>query len=275
MNKWCYFFGGILFLGLVMIMSPACETNRKLISQPIKEQGPEYLFEQLKKNELKYNSLSLKFNAEADVNNDSKSFSGAVYIIRDSVIWLSISKFGLEAARFLITQDSAKMINRLNNTYFVGDFTYVCEIFKIDFDYDMLQSLIIGNDFSYYDNDVFKAAIDNKNYKLSTVGRRKLKKYVKAENEAQRVLIQDIWLDPETFKIVKISMKEVKEQNRKLETFYSDFQLVEDQRFPFTLHVEINDDKRIAVDISFTKATLNSVDNIPFKIPESYTRAVK
>jgi hypothetical protein len=275
MNKWFCIVAGLMLSGLAMVSGPSCKSSRKVIAQPIKEQGPEYLFEQLKKNELKYNSLSLRFNAEAELDNDSKSFSGAVNIIRDSVIWLSISKFGLEAARFLITQDSAKMINRINNTYFVGDFGYVCEIFKIDFDYDMLQALIVGNDFSYYDNDVFKASIDNKEYKLSTVGRRKLKKYVKRENEAQRVLIQDIWLDPETFKIVKISMKEVKQENRRFDSFYSGFEMIDDQRFPFNLRVEINDEKKIAVDITFTKATLNSVENIPFKIPEGYTKVEK
>lgn len=276
MNKWCCIVGGLLLTGLVMMVTvTSCGWNRKVIAQPIKEQGPEYLFEQLKKNELKYNSLSLRFNAEAELNNENKSFSGAVNIIRDSVIWLSISKFGLEAARFLITQDSAKMINRLNNTYFVGDFSYVCAMFKIDFDYDMLQSLIIGNDFSYYDNDVFKATIDNREYKLSTVGRRKLKKFVKADNEAQRVLIQDIWLDPETFKIVKVSMKEIKQENRRFDSFYSGFEMIDEQRFPFNLKVEINDEKKIVVDITFTKATINTVENIPFKIPEGYIRVEK
>jgi hypothetical protein len=253
----------------------SCSTTHKAIHQEVKEQGPEYLFEQLKKNELHYNSISLKFTVEANIDNDNKSFSGLAYVIRDSVIWLSITKFGLEAARFYITPDSAKMINRLNNTYFIGDFEYVSTLFNIDFDYDMLQAIIIGNDFSYYDNDVFKASIDNKAYKLSTIGRRKLKKYVIHENEAQRVLIQDIWLDPETFKIIHISMKEVKQENRKFDSFYYEFIDVDGQRFPSKMKVEINDTKKILVDIVFTRTTLNAVDNIPFRIPDTYTRVQK
>jgi len=269
----------IIFSLLMLFMAAAivagCTTKRKAISQPLKEQGPEYLFEQLKKNELKYSTLTAKFNVEAEMNNENTSFSGNMYIIRDSVIWLSISKFGLEAARFYITPDSAKMLNRLNNTYFIGDFSYVCQLFNVDFDYDILQSLIVGNDFSYYDNDVFKASIDNKYYKLSTVGRRKLKKFVKAENEEQRVLIQDIWLDPETFKIAKISMKEIKQENRKFDSFYSGFDFIDEQRFPFEVRCEINDEKRIVVNISFSKVVLNQPGSIPFKVPSTYTRAEK
>lgn len=265
----------LLFLIISVFFCISCKTGHKVISQPLKEQGAEYLFEQLKKNELKYNMISAKFNIEANVNNDNKSFSGNIFIIRDSIIWLSISKLGLEAARFLITQDSAKMINRLNSTYFVGDFSYVCELFKIDFDFDILQALITGNDFSYYDNDVFKASIDNRNYKLSTIGRRKLKKFVKGEKEAQRVLIQDIWLDPETFKIVRIAIKEVKQENRKFEAVYSGFSLVDGQRFPYEISCEINDEKRIKVNITFSKVTINESGNKPFNIPSGYTRVEK
>lgn len=264
----------ILLCAIAGIWTQAgCTAKRKVIAQPLKEQGPEYLFEQLKKNELKFSTLSAKFNVDAELNNENTTFSGAFYLKRDSLIWLSISKFGLEAARFLITPDSAKMINRLNNTYFLGDFNYVCELFNVDFDFDILQSLMVGNDFSYYDNDVFKASIDNKDYKLSTIGRRKLKKFVKAGQEDQRVLIQDIWLDPETFKIVKISMKEVKQENRKFDAFYSGFDLVENQRFPMEMRYEINDVKRYLVKISYSKITIDQPGSMSFKIPANYTPA--
>jgi hypothetical protein len=262
----------LLTLSVIACFLLSCKTGRKAIVQPLKEQGPEYLFTQLKKNELNFKTLSAKFNVEAEINNDNKSFSGSVFIIHDSVIWLSITKFGLEAARFYITTDTAKMINRLNSTYFIGDFSYVASLFNIDFDFDILQALIIGNDFSYYDNDVFKASVDNKNYKLSTIGRRKLKKFIKRANEEQRVLVQDIWLDPQTFKIVKIMMKEVKQENRKFESFYSDFQLINEHLVPFVLKCEINDDKHIAVNINFTRININKDESMPFKIPSGYTR---
>lgn len=265
----------ILLLLLTILGAGACKTH-KVIIQPLKEQGPEYLFEQMKKNELRYHSVSAKFSAEADVDNNNTSFSGAMYLVRDSLIWLTVSKFGLEVARFQITPDSAKMINRINNTYFTGKFDYVCNLFRIDFDFDILQALLTGNDFSYYDNNVFKASVDNKNYKLSTIGRRKLKKYVRADNEAQRVLVQDIWLDPDSFKIVKIAMKEVKQENRKFEAYFSGFDVIEDQRFAYDIRYEIQDEKkRFKVDVEFSRITLNKVEIAPFKIPADYTRVEK
>jgi hypothetical protein len=260
----------IVFLLSVFVVS--CKTERKVIMEPIREQGPDYLFQQLKKNELQYNTLSVKFSAEAEVDNKNQSFSGNLYIIRDSLIWVSIQKFGLEAARLLLTNDTAKMMNRLNNTYFIGDFDYVNELFNTDFDFDMIQALVTGNDFRYYESTQFRATVENKNYKLSTVNRIKLKKFVKHENEAQKVLIQDIWLDPKTFKIEHILLKEVKNQNRKFESFYSDFADLEGQLFPNTIMCEITEEKKISVNISFDKITLNKNETASFRIPQSYQR---
>lgn len=262
----------LLCLVFLFVFAVSCKTERKAIMEPIREQGPEYLFQQLKKNELQYNSLSIKFSAEAEVDNKSQSFSGNLYIIRDSLIWVSIQKFGLEAARLMLTVDTAKLMNRINNTYFIGGFEYVNDLFNTDFDFDMIQALITGNDFRYYESNQFRATVENKNYKLSTVNRIKLKKYVKHEKEAQKVLIQDIWLDPLTFKIEHIQLKEAKTPNRKFESFYSDFAVLENQLFPNTIRCEISEEKKITVNISFDKITLNKTETASFRIPASFQR---
>lgn len=258
---------------LMLISLSSCKTKMKDGILLQKDPSPEVLFNNLKNSELKYNTITAKFSADAETQDDEKSFTGNIFIKRDSTIWLSISKFGLEVVRLLITQDSVKVINRIDNTYFIGDFMYINNLFNVDFDFDIIQSLVIGNDVSYYDNDKFKASLDDKCYKLSTVGRRKLKKYVKNSNEEQLVLIHDIWLDPETYKIVRISLKAVKDdENRKFEAFFSDFEMIENQLFPYTILYQINDEKRIKIKLSFSKVTLNKDDGLPFKIPESYKR---
>jgi hypothetical protein len=265
----------ILFLVLVTLSFYSCRTSRhhELIV-PIKEQGPEYLFNQMQNNEFDYKALSLKFSAEVEMNGQSSSFSGNIYIVKDSLMWISIQKFGLEAIRLLITADSAKMMNRINKTYFVGDFNKINELFKTDFDYDILQSVLTGNDVSYYEGNVFKAGIDNKLYHLSTMGRKKLQKFVKSEKEYSMVLIEDMWLDPNTFKIVKTTLKEIKTQEkRNLQCSYSDFLLLDNKYFPQKITFKITDEKKIKGVISFTRISPDKTESFPFNIPISYTKS--
>lgn len=253
----------------------SCKTGRHhTMSEPLKEIGPEFLFESMKKSEFGFNTLSLKFSADLEVGNEGSSFSGIISLIRDSLMWISIQKFGIEAVRLYITKDSVKMMNRINKTYFINEFSRVNELFKTDFDFDILQSVITGNDFTYYENNVFKAVVDNKLYKLSTLGRQKIKKFVRSEKEYAMVLIQDIWLDPETFKIVKLSLKELKApENRKLICEYSDFETINNKLFPKKIQFHITDEKRTRGVIIINKISMENPESLPFSIPSTYTKS--
>ena len=274
MNK--FFYVSALLL-MVFVLGLACKTGtHHMMIEPIKDQGADYLFEQMKKNEFSYKRLSLRFGAEVEFNNESNSFSGNIYIVKDSMMWISIQKFGLEAVRVLITADSAKMMNRINKTYFIGDFGKINDLFNTDFDFDILQSVITGNDVCYYENNIFKASLDNKNYRLSTLGRKKLKKFVHSEKENSKVLIQDLWLEPDHFKIINSEMKEVKTQDkRKLKIGYSDFLEIENQRFAQKISFEVVDDKKAKGEITFSRISPERQESAPFTIPKNYEPSKK
>lgn len=64
---------------------------------------------------------------------------------KDSLIWLSVSKLGIEAVRGLITRDSITIIDKIHNEYTVYDFPTLSRQFNFDMNFDLLQALIVGN----------------------------------------------------------------------------------------------------------------------------------
>lgn len=259
--------------GLVWIVFSECNPQRKIIKEPIKDKKADYLFGQLKKNEFKFEWLSIKFSATVKIHKSENSFNGNIRIRKDSIIWISITPaLGIEAARAVITADSVKLLNRLETTYFAGDFKYINTLLKTDLDFDMLQSLLVGNDFSFYENNVFKASVDGMQYKLNTVGRGKLKKYIKTSDDTISLLTQDIWLDPETYKITKVQLKELKE-NRKLEAEYSDFNMIDSLMYPFKLHYNATSEKeKVEINIENSKVTATGPLEFPFNVSSKYQR---
>ncbi|MCD4746309.1 MAG: DUF4292 domain-containing protein [Bacteroidales bacterium] len=263
----------IISLLLFLIISFSCKSTRHIVKEPLKEYGADYLFEQLKKNELKFDWFSAKFTI--DYINDKKktSFNGQVRMQKDSVIWVSFSPaLGIEIARLLITNDSIKFLNRINNTYFLGDYNFVNDFLNTNIDYDILQSIILGNDFSYYENGKFRATYDSKEYHLVTAGRRKLKKYVRTGLDAERIFIQNIFLNPENFKITRIKIKEIKKENKKLEATYSDFKDIDSQIFPNHIDYDLTAENPIKISIDYSKISINKALKLPFRIPAKYTR---
>ena len=282
MNKTFNYFYRILksglfyhFLTLVIILSFtfSCKTNRSVIKEPIKEYGANYLFEKLKENELKFDWFSAKYNLDLIIDKKKNSLSGQLRVQKDSVIWISFSPaLGIEMARLLITTDSVKFINRINKTYFEGDYRLVNDFLDSNVDFDVLQSILLGNDLTYYEDGKFRASYDSKEYHLVTAARSKLKKYIKTQQDADRVFIQNIFLDTETFKISQMKIKEVGKENKKLDALYSDFHPVEDQLFPYHIRYDLQADKAIIVELDYSKITIDKPQSFPYKVSSKYSR---
>ncbi|MCK9617218.1 MAG: DUF4292 domain-containing protein [Lentimicrobiaceae bacterium] len=270
MNK--YLKKNIYYIFLIVIIA-SCSPVKKSIRVPLKEYGSEYIFTNLKNSEIKFKHLSFNFSANYIENKDKISFNGQCRIVKDSAIWISVSPaLGIEMLRILITPDSVKMINRIEKTYYDADFQYINVLINNAVDFDMLQSLIVGNDLSYYENDKFKAGIENHFYKLNTIGRQKLKKFIRHENEALIVLIQNIWLDPENFKIKRISLKETQYENKKMDANYQEFAKNGEQFFPVKVSYHIEAEKKIDIEMHNSKIKIDEPFSIYFRIPENYQR---
>ncbi|MBO0932190.1 DUF4292 domain-containing protein [Fibrella aquatilis] len=84
--------------------------------------------------------LSFK-SKDQDISNASLHLR----VRKDSLIWMSISKLGIEAARVLITRDSVTIMDKIEKQYMVYDFPTLSRQFNFDLSFDLLQALIVGN----------------------------------------------------------------------------------------------------------------------------------
>jgi hypothetical protein len=264
--------GLLLLLPAIMLLS-ACKSTRPLMKAPLKEEGPDYLYNKLQDNELHFDWLSAKFDANYSHKRNSNSFKGQIRIRQDSLIWVSITPaLGIELFRMVITPDSVKYVNRFDKEYFVGDYNLVSRFLQIHIDFDILQALILGNDFQFYENNSFRGSIENQEYKLSTTGRHKIRKEAEDNASEPIVLLQNIWLNPESFKITKVDVKEYLKDNRNLNATYGDFMPIGTQLYPAVLKFDIQGDDMIKIKINYSKVSINEPMAFPFSIPENYKR---
>lgn len=243
--------------------------SRESISrEPLKEKVPDQLFAKLKNSELKYEWIKAKFDASVTIGKKTNSFSGNIRIRRDSVIWISITAMGIEVYRIFLSNDSIKMMNRLESTYAKGNFKYLSNLINAEIDFDMLLAFITGNDFAYYENDVFKSSLDEKKYRLSTLGRRKLRKIERADTTLNP-LSEDLWLNAQNYKIEKHKIDDFNE-NRKFEAQYSNFTDLNGQLYPQHLIFEVKAKENMSIELDFTRFEINNPIEFPFNIPEKY-----
>ena len=116
-----------------------------------------------------------------------------IRIKKDSVIWFSVSpSIGIEATRVMITKDTAIVINRMDKEYYIFNFDEISRYFDFKIDYDLIQSIILGNLARPIDEST-KIAKEN-NYVLikQKSGPLDLQSYVLADNKKiETVLINE------------------------------------------------------------------------------------
>jgi hypothetical protein len=251
----------------------ACKTTKKLPHSPLVLKTVQDLTQLIGQNAFKYEWINAKLSANITTTDKDNSVTVNLRIRKDSAIWMSISPaLGIEVARVLITKDSIKIMDRLNSKYVVNNYAYLNELLQVQVDFEMIQSLLIGNNFSYLDDKKFKSSLlDGELYVLSTLGKRRLKKTIIEDKEINRGLVQDTWLEPENFKVVKMLIKD-KKNNKELLSAYQDFRMVENQRFPFVSAFNIKSYKTVDIKIEYSKVTINKAQDFPFTIPEKYEK---
>ena len=262
----------VFLFGSLLISS--CNSTKKAEKKTSKVYAVDSVFRTMQAHQFQYDWFQGKFSAEYKAGDKKQSFSGQFRIRKDSVIWISIyAVMNIEVFRVIVTQDSIFMLNRLKKSYYHRNIGFLNEQLGTDIDFDILQSLLIGTDFSYYENTNFTLDISGDRYKLSTISRQKLKRYIKTQEDMEMVLVQNMWIDKADFKIHKQSVRLVKNPNKKVVANYSDFQDVDNQVFPFNTNFKLVGKKVINLNVKYKSVIINKPLTFPFKIPKKYKRS--
>lgn len=269
----------LFFLPLLFFLF-SCGASRKATQKEdktktdIRNRSAKQLTEKLKENEFEFDFLSGKFGVDVITDDDQKSFKVNFRVKKDSMIWMSISKVGIQGARVLITTDTVKVVNYLHKTFFIGGLDYISTLLHSDVDFELLQSLLIGNSVSFYEEEEkLKASCDETECLLSTKRKKKVKK-VMEKNKELREPLQSIWLHPNTFKITRILFNEFHGdgQNRSFDVTYNNFQPVDSALFPHTITCKIIAEKKIEIHLDYSKISTLNQNKLSFKIPDDYER---
>jgi hypothetical protein len=264
----------LLLITGIVFFSASCKSTRSTLKKPLKEYGFNYLYSKMLENHIQFDYLNAKMNISYQEDRKTTDFKGQLRIRKDSLIWISFSPaLGIEAARLSLSNDSIKFINRLNKTFLDGKYELVDERINTTIDYSILESMIIGNDITQYDVNKYRASIDGGLYRITIQERKRIKQYLQSDEIDTRVLVQNIWLDPETFRIRQVDLKDLNDgDNKKLEVYYENYQEVDGQLFPGKVIINISSQKSINIDVDFSKVELNQSLRFPFKIPTKYER---
>lgn len=230
------------------------------------------IFDSVRTHEFDFEWLTAKAQVDyTDKSGETNSFDVNIRMHRDSVIWISITPLlGIEAARVLINRDSMVLMDRVHKEWKVRSFEYLGDLLRTPIDFDMVQSVILGNYFSYQRNEKIRSYYEEEPYAiLSTLNKRQVRRALE-EKDPTRPVIQDFWIDG-NYRIIKSRITDDK-LDRWVEANYSNFISVGERLFPQNIVVTFFASTPVIMKISYSKVTNEEVVALPFTIPEKYQR---
>lgn len=215
------------------------------------------LYGHLRSNLIDCNTFSAKMKVHYE-GSDGKDyeFNAFLRLEKDKMIWVSINALlGIEAFRAVITPDSVKVLSKLDKVYQLRSVSYLQEITHLPFDFQTLQSLILGNPI-YLDSNIVFYRKDDQGISLLDEG---------------PLFRNYITLNKADYSIKHSKLDDVDRlRARSCDLTYGDYEKKDGVLFSTYRKIAVAEKARLDIELTFKQYSFNEPLNFPFSIPKNY-----
>jgi hypothetical protein len=206
-------------------------------------------------NETNFKTLNIKANAKYEDPSQSHSLNADIRIKKNEIIWINIKILGFPIAKALITPAKVSYYEKINNTYFEGDFSMLSNWLGTDLDFQKVQNLLLGKSIDDLSKGNWISGINDKLFKLSQVQTTDISK--------------EFYFEAANFLLKKETITQAS-QNRTLEIQYPSYKEVERIFLPNEINIKAVQKDKISIAIEYKNTTFNENLNYSYAIPSDY-----
>jgi len=250
-----YFILYIFFIGLLS----GCKSTKITteVKSNIKPLTIEQIFENQKIANLNIHTVLAKIKVKYITAKKTQNITAKLRVKKDTTIWISLTAIGgIPIAKMIITPYSVRYYEKLNKTYFDGNFSLLNHWLKTDLNFNKLQNMLFAQPIIPSDSGKFLLDITNKSYQLSS----------KKKIDNTKVTY---WINPTNFKLDKQQFSKNKKEY--LSFNYLGFDTSTSFRYPNKMFVIAASKKQtIKINLTYKSLKFDLPLNFPFKIPKGY-----
>lgn len=134
----------VIFMACLFSLG-SCKSKKIVMDGPLPVYTDSEIIRALEDRNVSWDWLISK--AGINIDSPAEKVGGTMYLRmkRDSVIWVMVKKFGVEAARAQITPDSFQIAYRLDRSYDEGRIEDLMYHYKLDLTFEDMQQMMFGN----------------------------------------------------------------------------------------------------------------------------------
>lgn len=203
-------------------------------------------------------TINAKANIDINIQGNDQSAKSQIRWIRDSVIWMNFTLYGIEGGRLLVTKDSFFLIDRINKRFISESMLDMAKKYQLPISFVNLQNIILGDPVLISKADISE---EKKSEFIHFV-------------QQDSLWRADYYTDLNTSELNKMNLRQ-KKSNHLLVQELKDFINIKAARnFSQNRTIEFFTDKtgKAKLNLVMKDISVNTSKEIKFSIPSSYER---
>ncbi|MCF6347406.1 MAG: DUF4292 domain-containing protein [Flavobacteriaceae bacterium] len=251
----------ILYILIITISVVSCRSSKVTDANTNLGMSAKKVIKNHYNNAFNKETITAKLKVKYIGKSNLPGVTASLRVKKDETIWISLSKFGFPVGKALITPNRVTYYEKINRTYFDGDFSLLSNWLGTELDFEKIQNLLLGQAILNLKDEKYLIDLQKDKYQLTP----------KKEYGLFSILFL---INPDNFKINSQEISQ-KEENKTLIIDYNNYTKVDDEVFPKEIYITASDAKNTStIDVNYKSVVFNSPVSFPFKIPKHYKRIV-
>lgn len=237
---------------------------------------------------------SAKVDVDLKTDGGNKSFKAHVRSVQDSAVWLSIvPALGIEVARALLTTDSLKVMDKIHDTFWIGDTAKATVKFGVQLQLGLFQDALLGLPFAIDPDEKYRSDREDGQYTLTIKEKRKFIRAAEdlspgdtlpndrdmGERRMERTLRQagrkdamvyKYWIDPDSMRVTRVSITDLA-HDQQADVRYMARTIIDGRSLPTLVVLSLSaPGHQVTGTLKLDRIELNGPFQLPFRIPEKF-----
>lgn len=248
---------------LILTVLVSCKTKQTVVTTTpevpqTKEISVEDVIANHYNNKINFETVYIKSNVRFSDEKQTQNVTAEIKIKKDEQILVSVRFLGITMAKALITPSSVSYYEKMNGTYFEGDFSGLTQWLGTDLDFSKVQNMLLGEAFDNLEQGKYALSKGEQGFELTDLQSKKT--------------IKSFILDKENFRIQGQAIGQP-EQDRMIQVVYSGYASFKEGSVPMQTLIQTFQAKgKTEISFNYNTVTFNEALSFPYSIPNGYKR---
>lgn len=251
----------IAILAVVVLMM-SCKSKSVVAEASVKATRltADKIIENHYNNKNNFSTLYIKSNARYVDDKQTQNVTAEIKIKKDEQILVSIRFLGITMAKALITPTSVNYYEKINGSYFEGDFRGLSKWLGTDLDFNKIQNMLLGDAIDDLNKGKYTESLTEQTYRLDDFSNNNTKK--------------SFFFDADKFLIKRQEITQIAE-NRTIKVAYSDSKVYNEATLPSNVLINTLQTKgKTEINLDYNTVSFNEELSFPYSVPNGYKRII-